>query len=375
MDATRFLEVLLSLSVQATIVVLLAQGLCRLTRDAKTRCRLWTTVYVVLLGLVAVAIFLPHYRLFHPWQRLSEQATITLALSFRGIGRLVLGLWLAGVTVSLLLLSISWYRAIRFVRRCRPVDHRRIPLDGLDEDIPGGRILKQQRIHVVATSEVTGPFCWQLHGPYIVIPEFLLQRRDRELQFVIRHELEHLRTGHPLQLFLQRVVEIVFWFHPMLWWASFRSNLTREYLCDEAAAGEPANIAAYLKAMLDLAEQRLTRRCDSMASLAFGRGQGIVTRRIRRLVELAKQGTASRQVTLGSRMLPAILVAAAGCLPLITVPVDVLASSGTGWSPWPKVTAGILHDVGISVRDYDLDGCNMELYELLEKQAKSDGDE
>ncbi|MGZ0165346.1 MAG: M48 family metalloprotease [Planctomycetales bacterium] len=31
---------------------------------------------------------------------------------------------------------------------------------------------------------------------------------DDELRFVIGHEIEHLRTGHPLQQFIQRAVEV-----------------------------------------------------------------------------------------------------------------------------------------------------------------------
>jgi len=372
MNATPFLEILLSVSVQAAVIVVLTQVLCRLTGNARTRCRLWTTTYILLLGLAAAAVALPHYRMFHPWQNLSEQATIGLALSVRSIGRLVLGIWLAGVTVSLLMLVLGWYRAVRFVRRCRPLDCDLLPLEGLDDAIPGGRVLRQQGIRVVATSLVSGPFCWQLHRPYIVLPEFLLKRDARELRFVIRHELEHLRTGHPMQLFLQRVVEIVFWFHPLLWWASFRSNLSREFLCDEAAAGDPSNIAAYLQTMLALAEQNLIRRYDSMAALAFGRGKGVIARRTRRLVELAEKNTAPQDPVLRSRIMPALLVTAALAVSLIRVPIDVLASSGTGWSPWPTWTATVLQDAGISVRDYDLSGCNMELYELLEKQASAE---
>lgn len=375
MDVTRFLGILLSVSVQAAVVVLLTQGLCRLTQNARIRCRLWTTAYVLLLGLIAAAILLPHYRMFHPWQKLSQQSAITVALSLRGIGQVALGIWLTGVAVSLLLLMLGWYRAVRFVRRCRPLDRDLLPLEIRDSEVPGGRVLRQQRVRVVATADVSGPFCWQLHRPCIVLPEFLLLRTARELQFVIRHELEHLRTGHPMQLFLQRVVEIVFWFHPLVWWASFRSNLSREFLCDEVATGDPSNISAYLKTMLTLAEQRLIRRHNSIGTLAFGRGKGVIARRTRRLVKLAGQPPRPRQTTLYSYVMPVLLVTAALGVSLVRVPTNVLASSRIGWSPWPKWTAGILHGVGISVRDYDLTDCNMELDELLQERLATEVDE
>ena len=99
-----------------------------------------------------------------------------------------------------------------------------------------------------------------------------------------------------------------FWFHPLLWWASFRSNLSREFLCDEAAAGDPSNIAAYLQTMLALAEQKLSRRYDSMTALAFGRGKGVIARRIQRLVELARKRTTPQHPVLRSRMMPVLLV-------------------------------------------------------------------
>ena len=66
MSATQFLELAVSLSVQATLVVAATHGLGRLVRRERTRSRLWAGCFVVLLLLVLAGLLLPHPRLIQP---------------------------------------------------------------------------------------------------------------------------------------------------------------------------------------------------------------------------------------------------------------------------------------------------------------------
>jgi len=64
-------------------------------------------------------------------------------------------------------------------------------------------------------------------------------------------------AGHPLQLFMERLVTSAFWFHPAIWWASRQSALAREYACDDAAVSRQQETVSYLKALLAVAERGL----------------------------------------------------------------------------------------------------------------------
>jgi hypothetical protein len=72
-----------------------------------------------------------------------------------------------------------------------------------------------------------------------------------------------------------------------------------------------------------------------------------------------------------ARRLPAFaaalgLAAATALAICVWMPVDVLASPRATWSPWPKWTAGVLHDLGIPVRDFEPYDRRIVLQELLE---------
>ena len=54
----------------------------------------------------------------------------------------------------------------------------------------------------------------------------------------------------------------------------------------------------------------------------------------------------------------------------VWLPIDVLASSHSNWSPWPTWSASVLHDFGVSARDFDVYDHRIE--ELLEEDADQD---
>ena len=56
---------------------------------------------------------------------------------------------------------------------------------------------------------------------------------------MIQHELAHVRRSDPGLLFLQRLVEVFYWFHPLVWWVALQTARYREFVCDDlvVAAG------------------------------------------------------------------------------------------------------------------------------------------
>jgi bla regulator protein blaR1 len=224
-------------------------------------------------------------------------------------------------------------------------------------------------VRLVSTATVTSPFCWQFHQPYIVIPEKLLTFDQEDLKFILRHELAHLRTGHPLQVFLQRAIEIAFWFHPVVWWASREWSLAREFQCDDEAVESRSDIVRYLKTLLSIAEQASGDH-QLAATLAFIRNRCEMAERARRLVRIAQhddrtetQHTHQRRIGIQAASLIAIALVS---ISIVWVPVNVLASPAARWSPWPAWTAHVLHDFGVQTRDFEVYDHRYALHELFD---------
>ncbi|QDV40730.1 Regulatory protein BlaR1 [Stieleria neptunia] len=359
MNASQLFETVTSLPLQVLIVVIAVVLLSRFVDQAASSCRLWTIGFLSILGLIACGFLFPHLRLIHNGGGLSESAARNLFVTQVWIIKIMAVIWTIGFSSVLIrrlgrIIVLSQF----FAQRCRVMTDEEIaslPLDGQDA-LP-------ENLRWLVSFETHSPFCWQLQRPTIVLPSCLLREDEDVLRHVLLHELEHLRTNHPLQHFLQGTCNALLWFHPAIWWAARNAELTREFHCDEVAANVGNTIASYLKTLAKIAEQN---RGAPACTLAFGRRKSALIRRTEHLISRIE----STQIRNSSRTQTRTRLAI-GCLFLVVLvvsqlwlPVNVLASSRTRLSPWPTWTAKILHDFGVSVRDYERFDARHDLNEL-----------
>ncbi|MFO1093109.1 MAG: M56 family metallopeptidase [Planctomycetaceae bacterium] len=357
MNATMFLETAASVSLQAALVVLTAWIVRRLGRlGARAECSLWNWAYGIILLLTIVAATFPHMRLTTPDTNDAAEAVSSAQVQLV-TGQVLQLVWLAGVAITTLALLVGWWSAGRALRTSWIVEASSL------SDFDGGHDLEIEGrpVSVRAGPDVSGPCCWQLHRPYILLPEKVLALAPRQVQFIIRHELAHLRLGHPLQFFGQRVVEILFWFHPLVWWSARQATTAREFACDESVARSRGEIADYLRTLLAVVE-RTHEPCGQ--TLGFGAGAGAIAMRARRLVALAE--LEHLPVETARQRLLRIGLFAACCLicTLAWLPVNSLASSRSWWSPWPAWSASLASDLGLPVRDYEIFDPRSQMFEL-----------
>ncbi len=117
-------------------------------------------------------------------------------------------IWCAGLMVMLVPRSIQlirisrWYRQASFTR-----------VDG---------------IRVGTVSGMPMPFSI---GNMILIPT---QLNEQQKEWVIRHEIQHVKQKHYLDLWLADALLVVFWFNPLNWFIRREIKLNHEYLSDAA---------------------------------------------------------------------------------------------------------------------------------------------
>ena len=139
------------------------------------------------------------------------------------------------------------------------------------------------------------------------------------------------------------------WYHPLVWWSSAQAARSRELVCDDKAVRSADEAVDYLKGLLLLTQSSAERIRLSAGAALQGTGSLLQERAAR----IARR-TWSLPTPAGTGACRKLLLITALC-GLIWLPVNVSASNRSVWSPWPRWSASILHELGITVRDYEID--------------------
>jgi len=201
-------------------------------------------------------------------------------------------LWVAGM-VSMLFLTYSRHKVLTWgYRDSKPAgpELRRL-LESCQKQLSFNR-----KIGIEVVEEKISPSVVGFFRPVIYLPEVLLDRLDSEqLRLILLHELYHLRRGDPWINLLQIVLQIVYFYNPLLWVANANIRRLREESTDEAVLSHrDVPIRAYSKMLLDSAEAvtPLPVHVQTMA-LCVAEGSSRMGYRIQQILRKQRPGKAS----------------------------------------------------------------------------------
>ena len=129
------------------------------------------------------------------------------------------------------------------------------------------------------TSRHLPPLVWSIGlSRRVILPSGLFARLSREAQgTILAHELIHIRRGDHLVRLLELAATTIFWWHPVVWWASRQLHELEEQCCDgrvlELVPDQPRTYAAALVDTLEFLSERprtavpLPTAIDSTGSL------------------------------------------------------------------------------------------------------------
>lgn len=355
MTSLGILETSLSLFVQVTLLIGIAALITRRRESARNADGCWAMLHVAILLVTLAAFFLPHLRLT-VWADLHPTESYPPGVSTLQIVGSVIGwAWGVGALVIVVAGIAGIVKATNIVRRTK--DDKQLYAQMMDAVPELGSASRP--IEIRLTDGATGAFCWQIHRPVIVLPSVAADFPVAEKAAIVRHELAHLRRQHPLHLFVQRLVEAIYWFHPLVWWASHQAAAAREIRCDRDAVATRQEVAAYLRSLLRLIELRLAEPTLLPAGIGFLGSSSLLGRRANLLVESFDKPVAPLS---GWRPMFAFGLALAACV-LVWLPVNPRASRRADWSPWPQWSAQTLDALGMPVRDYEIDGHRLDGHE------------
>jgi|GEM_PF-5276246 len=93
--------------------------------------------------------------------------------------------------------------------------------------------------------------------PVVLIPASLVTGLPPDqLEAILAHELAHIRRADNLVNLFQVLMEIMFFYHPSLWWISSVIRTEREHCCDDLANRVTGNPGVLARALLNLETSR-----------------------------------------------------------------------------------------------------------------------
>ena len=168
--------------------------------------------------------------------------------------------WLQGISLVYLVgvigFAVRMLSGIRFSLKLRSVAMSCKDVSLSNKATELSQRLGKRMHHVVAVcAEVSGPVIVGVLRPIIVLPPAILSGMPPvQLEAVLIHEIAHLLRRDPLVLVMQRTVEAVVFFHPLVWWLSYQLSTNRELACDDAVTGIGVSPICYAESLLRVAE-------------------------------------------------------------------------------------------------------------------------
>jgi len=93
--------------------------------------------------------------------------------------------------------------------------------------------------------------------PIILLPVGIINHLElNEVEAILAHELSHISRNDFLQNIMQSLIEIVYYYHPAVWWISANVRAERENCCDEEAVRLCGSAVNYAKALVKIEEMQ-----------------------------------------------------------------------------------------------------------------------
>ncbi len=204
----------------------------------------------------------------------------------------VLGLWLAGSSLCAVLAVVHVVRFRRLIRRAKPAPSG---LSGEAQRLAAQLGLARCPRIWLLPGRIT-PMLWALLGrPHLLLPAELFQSLDApQRRTLLAHELAHLRRRDHWVRTLELVVLMLYWWHPVVWWARRELREAEEQCCDAWVVSTlPSAARTYALALV----QTLDFLADARPPLPMGAsGLGPVYH-VRRRLTMIMQGGTSRSLT------------------------------------------------------------------------------
>ncbi len=192
--------------------------------------------------------------------------------------------WIAGFTILLLKLLLSYI----LMRRLR---HQSYAIK--DESILNiiqqlkSKIGWKQNVQFYYNDHISSPATIGFLKPVILMPfTICCQLSTNEVAAILAHELAHIQRHDYIVNIIQSFMEVVFYYHPAIWWISNIIRNERENCCDDIALANTSDQLALAKALYKIRKLQLEKSTKShhLALSITGNNKKYLLMRVKRIL-------------------------------------------------------------------------------------------
>jgi|GEM_PF-6369601 len=208
---------------------------------------------------------------------IAEKYTIVKAWLEMNLSLIVM-LWMAGILLFMLKFTANLF----YVQRLKHYGTKSVSnewqamLKGLSD-----KIGVKKQVQILESVFAKGPMVIGHLKPVILLPAGLLFSMPiDQIEAIFAHELAHIRRKDYLINTLKAILEVIFFYHPAMWWISSIFDEEREHCCDDISLSVSIDPMALSKALVSAEEFRM--RAPRLAA-AFIKKHHQLYKRIRRM--------------------------------------------------------------------------------------------
>ncbi len=192
-------------------------------------------------------------------------------------------LWMIGIAVLLL----KFMGGLAYTQRLK--NYKTTPLPDIWQEriqFLAQQLQISQKVQLVESALVKIPMVIGHFKPVILLPVGVVTGLPiQQIEAILAHELAHIYRKDYLFNLVQSLMEIVFFYHPCVWWISARIREERENCCDDIALSVCADSLTFAKALTNL---QFIKEPPHRLAIAFTGKRSTLLYRIERLMNTSR---------------------------------------------------------------------------------------
>ncbi|WP_440051773.1 M56 family metallopeptidase [Lysinibacillus sphaericus] len=163
-------------------------------------------------------------------------------------------LWACGGIGVLLFFLVTYVRFLKEFQTAIPVKNN----EYLDQWLNDHQL--KRTIQIAVSDRITTPLTYGIFNPVILLPKSTNWEDAASIQFILMHELIHIKRFDVLWKVILMIMVALHWFNPLVWLMYFLVNRDIELTCDERVIrqfGDKAK-SAYALSLINMADETYT---------------------------------------------------------------------------------------------------------------------